>query len=115
MSDQIESDVMFRGLVQYLSSTAMFQLGKFANPVSGQVEKNLEGAKIFIDMLESVEAKTKGSLSDEEEKELQGALTSLRLNYIDEVKKEQEAGKESVDPEPAPEEVEGEKGATAGD
>ncbi|MCP4545994.1 MAG: DUF1844 domain-containing protein [bacterium] len=91
MAGTIESDIRFRGLVQYLSTSAFFQLGKMANPVTGEIERNLEGAKFFIDMLDSLELKTRGALSEEEMKELEGALTSLRLNYIDEVKKDQEA------------------------
>ena len=96
MSDSIESDIRFRSLVQYLSTSAFLQLGKMANPATGEIDRNMEGARFFIDMLDSLAEKTKGGLSVEEDGELQAALNSLRLNYVDELKKDEAAAGEAA-------------------
>jgi hypothetical protein len=59
------------------------------------MERSLEGAKQSIDLLESLERKTRGNLTPDEEKTLQEILTNLRLNYVDELKKEQAGGAEA--------------------
>ncbi|RME32047.1 MAG: DUF1844 domain-containing protein, partial [Candidatus Zixiibacteriota bacterium] len=56
--------------------------------LTGKVERNLEMAKNSIDMLEMIERKTKGNLSDDEAKTIERALYELRLNYVDEVNKD---------------------------
>jgi len=78
-------------VVPYVTEMFRFQawvsLGKMANPVSGEVERNLAAARAAIDLLAELETKTEGNRSDDETKMLQGALTELRLNYLDEMKK----------------------------
>ena len=58
------------------------------NPMTGEVEKNLEGARINIDLLEMLQVKTAGNISDQESSMLTELLTNLRLNYLDELKAE---------------------------
>ena len=78
-------------VVPYVTEMFRFQawvsLGKMANPVSGEVERNLAAARAAIDLLAELETKTEGNRSGDETKMLQGALTELRLNYLDEMKK----------------------------
>ena len=81
-------DPMFVQLVFSFQSAAWMQLGKIANPISGKIEKNLDAAKMSIDMLIMVKEKTKGNLDAEEEKILANAITELELNYVAESKKE---------------------------
>ena len=81
----------------------MQQLGKVMNPMTGEVEKNLEGARINIDLIEMLQVKTTGNLSDQEASMLKELLTNLRLNYLDELKADQE---KPAEPEAAPEEEE---------
>lgn len=66
----------------------MVALGKLKNPATGNIERDLEQARQSIDMLEMLRSKTEGRLSDSERRMLDGALTELRLNYIDELKKD---------------------------
>jgi hypothetical protein len=86
---------------------AMMAMGKIKNPVSDKIERNLEHAKIYIDTLDMLVAKTKGNLSEYEEKFLTETLKELKLNYVDEVdkeKKEKDAKKEkSKEEKPAEE------------
>ena len=75
--------LLFSNLVVMLGSSAMQQLGKQVNPVTGKSEVNLEGARLTIDMLEMLAEKTSGNLDNTEERALQDLLTSLRLNYVE--------------------------------
>lgn len=74
---------MFMDLILMLSTSAMQQLGKLMNPMTGKVELNLEAAQGTIDMLEMLEAKTKGNLDREEDRLMKNTLTSLRMNYVE--------------------------------
>ncbi len=78
-----------------LYSAAMQQMGKLVNPLTNKIEKNLEHAKLSIDMLSMVEEKTRGNLSDEEARFLADSLFQLRMNYVDEAKKTAEGEKEA--------------------
>ena len=79
---------LFVSLVIGLVQAAYVQLGKVKNEMTGQVEKNLEAAHITIDTLAALEVKTKGNLATEEADVLRRALTELRMNYVDERKKD---------------------------
>jgi len=81
-------EMQFTQLVAIFHSSAMVALGKLKNPATDKIERNLEQAKQAIDMLEMLRAKTNGNLSSSEQRMLETALTDLRLNYIDESKKE---------------------------
>ncbi len=82
-----ENQVLFFQLVLGLQSAAWMMLGKVANPMTGKVEKNLEGAKLNIDLLLMLQEKTKGNLTGDEEEFLANAIQQLQVNYVDEVKK----------------------------
>ncbi len=74
MSAEQTNDNMFQGLVISLAAAAMQHLGKTLNPVTHKIEKSLEAAQATIDMLDMLEAKTKGNLSDAESKLLKGVF-----------------------------------------
>lgn len=86
-----ENQVLFFQLVLGLQSAAWMMLGKVANPLTGKVERNIEGAKLNIDLLLMLQEKTKGNLTGEEEEFLANAIQQLQLNYVDEVKKAESA------------------------
>ncbi len=73
---------LFAQLVIQQSNMAMMLLGKVPHPESGQAVKDLDGAKLFIDQLEMLEAKTKGNLSREEASILKQNLMGLRLAFV---------------------------------
>ena len=66
---------------------AMIHLGRLPNPVDEQPEINLNMAKFNIDLLEILQDKTKGNLTEAEEKLLEEMLHVLRLTYVDTEKK----------------------------
>ena len=69
-------------LISMLTTQALFALGVLQ--IKGQEgrEPDLEMAKYNIDMLEALEAKTKGNLAPEEEKALKNTLSELRMGYV---------------------------------
>jgi len=75
----------FAQLVIQQSNMAMMLLGKVAHPETGQVHQDVETARLFIDQLEMLEAKTKGNLSKEESALLKQSLMTLRLAFVDAV------------------------------
>ena len=81
-------NILFMQLIIQNQQIAMMSMGKIKNPVTHKVERNLEHAKIYIDTLDMLLAKTKGNLSEYEEKFLIETLKDLKLNYVDEVDKD---------------------------
>jgi hypothetical protein len=76
---------LFAHMVMQQSSMAMMLLGKTAHPETGQIVRDLEAAKLFIDLLEMLEFKTKGNLNQEEAALLKHSLMSLRLAFVEAV------------------------------
>lgn len=72
----------FTLFVSSLATQALIALGQIENPVTRKREKNLEQARYTIDTLKIIEEKTRGNLTKEEEKYLQGVLYDLRMSYI---------------------------------
>ena len=90
MPDNSKSDansLLFTQLVISFQAAAWQYLGKIANPIDGKVERNLELAKNYIDLLGMLDIKTKGNLTEDEQKFLHQTLAQLRLNYVEEVEK----------------------------
>jgi ABC-type transporter Mla subunit MlaD len=78
---------LFLQLLLGLQQSGMMTLGKLMNPLTRQIDKNLEAARDTIDTLAALEARTRGNLEPDEARVLQQVLTELRMNYLDEVKK----------------------------
>lgn len=83
-------EIQFIHFISSLYSSCMFQLGKIINPMTGKIEKDLNGAKATIDLLRMLEAKTKGNLSEKENSALSDALSNMQMNYVDELTREQQ-------------------------
>lgn len=78
-------------LIQQHQQIAMMGLGKLQNPATGEMEKDLSSAKYAIDTLNMLDKYTKGNLPQELKGFLDQTLTTLRLNYADEKKKDESA------------------------
>lgn len=73
----------FAALVSMLVTQALFSMGALAvEGQEGKREPDLELAKYNIDMLETLEEKTKGNLSEQEEKALANMLGQVRMAYV---------------------------------
>ena len=71
----------FAALVSILVTQTLFALG--ALEVEGKKkEPDLELAKYNIDMLETIQEKTKGNLTEQEQKVLENTLNDVRMAYV---------------------------------
>ncbi len=61
---------------------AMMYLGGFADPRTGQPMIELDVARHYIDLLTVLEEKTKGNLSEDDEKNLSTVIYELRMRYV---------------------------------
>jgi hypothetical protein len=66
-----------------LAQSALIGLGKVINPATQKTEVDLDAAQQAIDMLDMLEAKTRGNLDAEEERMLKQTLSMLKLNYVE--------------------------------
>jgi len=83
--------VRFFSLVTMFASSAYQSMGKIANPVTGKVERDMDTAQGFIDILLMLKKKTAGNLSENEEKILDSTISDLQMNFVQEkAKPEQE-------------------------
>jgi hypothetical protein len=78
-----KNDQLLMQLIYMFHTSAMQGLGKIADP-NGQVIRNLEYVSQTIDLMEMLKVKTKGNTTDEIDKLLEGMLSELGLNYVDE-------------------------------
>lgn len=72
----------FEILISMLFTQAISALGQIPNPVDGETSVDKPMAKHSIDMIEMLETKTKGNLSDDESKMLREALHALRMAFV---------------------------------
>ncbi|HAB53966.1 MAG: hypothetical protein A2315_09310 [Ignavibacteria bacterium RIFOXYB2_FULL_35_12] len=97
MDKNNSNELLFMQLVLQNQQLAMMSMGKLKNPVSDKIDRNLEFAKMSIDTLDMIAVKTKGNLSEYEEKFLTEVIKDLKLNYVDEVSKDQKTGKSKAE------------------
>ncbi|MEJ0000390.1 MAG: DUF1844 domain-containing protein [Verrucomicrobiota bacterium] len=60
-----------------------YVLGRIPSPDGRPMQPNLEAAKILIDQLEMIQAKTEGNLSAQEGAILEDALKNVRLAFVE--------------------------------
>ena len=95
-----KEDQLFIHLVNTFVQSAWISLGKVKNPVSDKIERNVEQATYYIDLLDMLQTKMKGNLSEWEEQYIIHSLSELKLNYIDEKKKpsdDEDSKKKKID------------------
>ena len=101
MSENLESE-LFQALVLQLGQAGWMALGKIGGPPDGRIERRLEVARLTIDTLAALEARTRGNLTPGEQALLDRTLRELRLNYVDEVKKGEAPAPPPTSEPPAP-------------
>jgi len=75
-------DPTFAELVNMIAIQAMVGFGGMAGPGGERIPPNLEIAKHYVDMLQVLEDKTKGNLSDDEKNLLDQVIYEVRMRYI---------------------------------
>ena len=74
---------LFAQLVVTLATSCLQHLGKLVNPMTRKAETNLEAAQATIELLDMLQAKTKGNLDPDEDKMLRETITALKMNYVE--------------------------------
>lgn len=95
-----QKQVLFLGLIQSFITSAWIQMGKQKNPLTGDTAVNLKEAQFTIDMLEMIEEKTKGNLSEEEKQILASGLSELKINFVDLKVKQDKHPEKQEEPKP---------------
>lgn len=87
LSDEERNKFLFSFLVMSYQTSALMQMGQLKDPNTKKVEKNLENAKLSIDILEMLQEKTKNNLTKDESELMENVLRELRLAYVKESSK----------------------------
>lgn len=76
-------EVNFSSFILSLSSSVLLHLGEIADPISGEKRKNMDLAKQSIDIISMLQDKTKGNISQDEEKLIEQMLFDLRMRFFE--------------------------------
>lgn len=79
---QTVPEASFTELVNIIVMQAMASLGAFAGPDGRPMPPQPEAAKHFIDLLQVLEEKTRGNLTDEEKSLLDQVLYETRMAFV---------------------------------
>ena len=100
--DENKNTQLFMGLCSSLVTQAWMQLGKIKNPMTDEINIDLDAASLTIDMLVMLKGKTKGNISDDESKILDQSISELKMNYVMSKEKDdkpEESSEEKVEEE----------------
>jgi hypothetical protein len=86
-----KNDKLFMYLVGTFQSSAWIALGKMKSPVTDKIERNLDQASFYIDLLDMMQTKMEGNLSEYEEQMLINTVSELKMNFIEEQKKPEQS------------------------
>ncbi len=75
-------EASFESLMGTLATQAIIYLGGARDPRTGQPMVDLDVAKLQIDLLGVLEAKTKGNLTEDEGRRLSTLLYELRMRFV---------------------------------
>ena len=78
---QNEESQRFFSLIHMLQRSAMLHLGMIPDE-EGMIHFNLGEAKAAIDLLDTMEKRTKGNLAEIEETLLRGIISELKMNFV---------------------------------
>jgi len=98
---------LFAQLVVQQSNMAMLLMGKVPHPQTGQTVRDIDAARLFIDQLEMLDAKTKGNLTKDEEQLLKQSLMSLRMAFVQSVESPEAEAKKVEDASAEEHKIEG--------
>ena len=79
---QKKKSVYFYYLVSTFKTSAMVALGKMENPLTNKIQINLEQASYYVDLLDMLQSKAKGNMSQYEEQMLINTVSELKMEII---------------------------------
>ena len=87
---QTEESQRFFSLVHMLQRSAMMHLGLIPDE-AGMIHFNMGEAKAAIDVLDTLETRTKGNLEEVEETMLRGLVSELKMLFVHAPERQQES------------------------
>jgi len=82
-----KEEQLFVYLVSMFSESAWIALGKIKNPATDKTDRNLDGASLYIDLLDMIKNRMTGNLSNQEASFLDSTISNLKLNFMEETRK----------------------------
>lgn len=76
----------FSTFILSLSSSVLMNLGMLENPVTGETDTDTAQAKQTIDLIDLLKDKTRGNLTESEDKLVEDVLYELRMRYVEKTK-----------------------------
>ena len=77
-----KEEQLFLYLVSTFRTSAWIALGKMKNPVTDSTEVNIDQASYYIDLLDMLQTKARGNMSEYEEQMLINTVSELRMELI---------------------------------
>ena len=81
--EKSSSPIDFMTFILSLVSSAQIHLGLIPNPVTQKTESDLRAARQMIDILDILKEKTKGNLTNDEERLIDYVLYDLRMKFVE--------------------------------
>jgi len=78
----IFAELTFSTLILSLSTSVLVSLGELPDPLRNEKKMNLPLAEQTIGIIEMLKEKTKGNLTEEEDRLINNILFDLRLKYV---------------------------------
>ena len=75
-------EATFSVLAMSIASSAVMALGLAPDPQTGETHKDKNMAKFNIDLLLMLKEKTKGHLTDDEQRFLESVITDLQMKFV---------------------------------
>ena len=83
---QMDTRMLATALIAIFDGHAWRGLGLIANPMTGEVRKDLPSAQLAIDTVAFLLGKIESSLPDSERRDAQRRLSDLRMNYLNKLR-----------------------------
>lgn len=75
-------------MTDQLAAIAWQKLGLQPDPLTGTVHKNLEEAKVAIDLTSHLASFVQPRLDDEDQRQMHNLIRDLRINYVEKAKED---------------------------
>ena len=72
----------FAEFVLHHANLALIMMGRVPHPETGQSVQDLDYARMLVDQLEMIEAKTAGNLTPQENALLKQSLVTVRMAFV---------------------------------
>lgn len=81
-SQNQDESVAFTSFIMSLATQVLVQIGEMKPPSGMEIPVDMEAARQTIDILDMLQKRTKGNLSQDEARFLEDILHSLRMSYV---------------------------------